>query len=313
MPYTPLHTHSQYSCLDGASSVKDIVSRAKAMNCPAVALTDHGALHGIVEFYKECRTQGIKSLLGTEAYTTQDLDDLPKELRQRDNYHLVLIAKNQAGYKNLLWLISNANLKNFYYKPRINKNTLADHTEGLIALTACLGSETAGRFATSPGSEEGVIDFLKDIFKDDLYLEVQDHRSPNEHQAQLQEAYNNKLLSWSKKKKIPVVITSDSHYTRPEDKDLHDILMAIQLKKTLVEYLSSEEMRLSPKCHLVSPEAMLESARMIGYEAAFYNTTAVAEKVETFDIGLSKPRLPSFNYKDAPDINEFLDWCGSPA
>lgn len=313
MPYVPLHIHSQTSILDGASSIKDIVSRAKAMGCPAVALTDHGALHGVIEFYKECRSQGIKPLLGMETYTTQDLDGLPKELRQRDNHHLVLIAKNQIGYKNLLWLISNANLKNFYYKPRINKQTLAEHAGGLLALTACLGSETAGRFATSPGSEEGVIDFLKDIFKDDLYLEIQDHRSPYEQQAQLQEAYNNRLLSWSKKKKVPVVITSDSHYTSPEDKDLHDVLMAIQLKKTLVEYLSSEEMRLSPRCHLASPEAMLESARMAGHEAAFYNTMAVAEKVETFDIGLSKPRLPSFNYKDAPDVHEFLDWYGSPA
>ena len=309
--FTHLHLHSSYSILDGLNKIPDLAKRTKELGMTSVALTDHGWMGGTIEFYKACKKEGVKPILGVEAYITDDEDSVPKENRHRDNHHLVMVAMNQTGYKNLLFMSSNASVNNFYYKPRISKTVLTAHSEGIIATSACLGNEVNHKacwenscYTDPEGSAEKAATFYKTIFGDRYYLEIQD----NDDKAGQQSAYNQFVIGLGKKLDIPIVITSDAHYLRKEDKGAHDLVMAMQIKKTIAEYLSPDnEFQYGPWFYVRSPEEMWEAANKHGCPDAFHNANRIGQMCNV-EIELGKYKPPEFDISTVEDRDEFEAW-----
>lgn len=227
MSFVHLHNHTQYSLLDGACRVDRMVKLAKELNMPAVAITDHGNLFGAIDFYHAARKAGIKPIIGIEAYIING--DIESELSKTDTrYHLVLLAQNHQGYKNLMKLSSASYIKGFYYKPRISKALLAQHSEGLICLSACVRGEIpslllAGR---QQQAKEAVL-WYKNLFPDRYYLEIQNHGLDMEKAAMPQ------VIALAQECEVPLVLTNDCHYLHQEDHEAHDILLCIQTGKLL--------------------------------------------------------------------------------
>ncbi len=222
--FTHLHVHSHYSLLDGLSKIPELIDYVKASGMDAVALTDHGALYGAVEFYKEAVKKKIKPIIGCEMYMAFESMNQRRPQIDKQRYHLVLLAKNEIGYKNLVKLVTKAHLEGFYYKPRIDDELLQEYAEGLIGLSACLQGKIP-RLILSRRFDEAEQLALKyqDIFgKDNFYLELQNHPSIKE-----QKTANNGIIAIAKKHHIPLIATNDSHYLRPEDAKAQDILMLI--------------------------------------------------------------------------------------
>lgn len=229
--FTHLHVHSHYSLLDGLAKIDELVDRAKELGFDSLALTDHGAMYGIPEFYKKCTSAGIKPIIGVEAYLAIEshLQKRPKIDDKR--YHITLLAKNLVGYKNLLQLVTKSHLEGFYYKPRIDKELLREHHEGLIVLSGCLAGELA-RLVISNRidlAEEKLKEYL-DIFKEDFYLEINYHQNIKESAVVKKE-----LAMLGKKYNVPIVATYDTHYLNPEDAEAHDILLAVQTGNRVTE------------------------------------------------------------------------------
>jgi len=180
MSFVHLHCHSEYSLLDGASRISDMVRHAAETGMPAIALTDHGVLYGAVDFYLQCRAAGINPIIGQEMYVATRSMHQKEGRADRDPHHLILLVKNLAGYRNLIVLSSRAHLEGYYYKPRIDKALLAEHADGLIALSGCLGGEVATRLLAGDeaGAEQVALEYQQ-IFKDDYFLEIQDHGMPD--------------------------------------------------------------------------------------------------------------------------------------
>lgn len=279
--FVHLHLHTQYSLLDGAIKIKDLAERAQAYGYRAVAITDHGNLFGLLEFYKTLKEKGIKPLLGMEAYFTtgsrfdrkgKGSDD---NLTDRINHHIILIAKDQEGLKNLFRLSSLSYREGFYYKPRIDYELLQKYHRGLIAVTACL--KGVPTYYASMGEErkaEEWVKKLKDLFGDDLYLELQANGLPE------QETANRVLINIAKRFGVKLVATADAHYLDPEDKTAHSVLMALQMKKTLQD-IQKEGLKYSVcDLHFAPPQEMWERFRgkFDGWEDALKNTLEVAEK-----------------------------------
>ncbi|MBP5274462.1 MAG: PHP domain-containing protein, partial [Abditibacteriota bacterium] len=226
-PFVHLHMHSEYSILDGLSGIDSMVERVKALGIPAAALTDHGVMYGNLAFYDACNKAGIKPLLGCEIYVA------PRSMEQKErgiddkNYHLVLLAKNEKGYRNLVKLVSRAYISGFYYKPRADKTLLKTYSEGLIALSACLGGEIPQMILSGnmDAARQAVGEYADIFGKDDFYLEVQDHGIPEE--RLVAEA----VQKLADETGLKAVCTNDSHYTLREDSDAHDTLICIQTKK----------------------------------------------------------------------------------
>ncbi len=228
--FVHLHNHSHFSLLDGACRIDDLVNTAKEFNMPALALTDHGNMHGAVEFYKKCRKTGIKPLIGAETYVApaSRFDKQSDPGGSATSFHLVLLCKNHDGYKNLMKLISAGYTEGFYYKPRIDKGLLREHHDGLVALSACLKGEIAWRLIheNMHKARTALQEYL-DIFGEDFYLEVQNHSIAEEDQArqgifELAEAMN-----------VKIVATNDIHYLKKEHSEAHDILLCLQTGKDL--------------------------------------------------------------------------------
>jgi DNA polymerase III subunit alpha len=299
-----LHVHSTYSVLDGINRLDSLVARCKELGMSACALTDHGNLHGALDFYKECRKQGVKPIIGIEAYITNDPDGM-EEGKTRDNHHMVLIAQNAKGFSNLCWLLSNANINNFYYKPRIHINTLKARAEGLIATSACLGGWIAKhcifdqQYKSSairdPDAMAHTIAELDEAFQGRFYLELQDQDMWE------QDHYNEMLLSRKYKR---YTISSDAHYLKKEDQATHKMIMAQQLKKTIDEYESGSEMKYGSGFYIRSPEEMLEGAKRIGCESAFHNTMEIAGMC-SLELELGKYKMPEFDVTKTVDYEEF--------
>lgn len=244
--WIPLHCHSQYSILDAAASVEGIAQKAKELSIPAVALTDHGNMHGSIDFYKACKGVGVKPIIGCEVYMapTSRLERKKIGPHMRAAYHLVLLAKNEEGYHNLCRLSSSGYLEGFYYHPRIDKELLKEYSKGLICLSGCLSGQVAQ--AALNGTEEefyAEIAWHRDLFKEDYYLELQRHGMSEGKVATLGETWlqqqyrdfidkqtklNEKLVEASRKLHIKLVATNDSHYLEPEDCRAHEILLNIQ-------------------------------------------------------------------------------------
>ena len=220
--FVHLHTHTEFSLLDGACRLKDLVKYAVQEEMPALAITDHGMMYGAMEFYMECKAQGIKPIIGCELYVAT------RGMTQRDpkkdgSHHLVALAKNEIGYKNLLHLVTKASLEGFYYKPRVDKELLAQHSEGLVICSACLGAEVP-QALMKEGYEPGksAAAWYREVFGDDFYIELQDHGIPA--QAQV----NVDLRRIAESLGIAMVATNDVHYLKAEDADAHDVLVCIQ-------------------------------------------------------------------------------------
>ena len=235
--FTHLHVHTEFSMLDGAARLDELVAKAVADGQPAIGITDHGNMYGTLEFYKECNKQGIKPIIGTEAYMAHDhrterptrrgrIDDSGGDTEggKKLYYHLTLLAENETGYRNLIQLSSLAFLEGYYYKPRMDWELLEKYHDGLIATTGCLGGHVLQ--ALLKGDEKGALakaGRLQDIFgKDNLFVELQDHG------LQAQRDTNPKLVEIAKQIGAPLLATNDSHYTHREDHESHDALLCVQ-------------------------------------------------------------------------------------
>lgn len=285
MSFVHLHTHSHYSLLDGLPHVDQIVEQAKTLGCPAVALTDHGALYGAIELIRACKKVGIKPIIGMEAYVApRSLSD-KNGTQDRESFHLTLLATNFVGYQNLVKLTTIGHLEGMYYRPRIDKAVLAQHAEGVICLTGCLGGEVA-QVALRQGPEAGlqVIRQWQDIFGPDrVFLEVQ----PSQQQEQQQ--FNTMLFELAKTHQLPIVATADSHYLHPEDAEEQDILLCIQTKHKLTDSdrLSMRHSDLSLK----SEQDM--RAAFPNHPEAIEQSVKIADLVN-IDIQLGKIQIPQY-------------------
>ena len=297
--FTHLHVHSHYSLLDGLSKIPDLLDRVKELGMNSVAITDHGVLYGLVEFYKEAKKRKIKPIFGLEAYiSNRSMHDKQPGVDDK-RYHLTLIAKNDEGYKNLLVLSSKSHLEGFYYKPRIDKNFLRQHSAGIIALSGCLSGEISRAILSGDKDRtENLVKEYADIFgEENFYLEVQDHATIPE-----QKKVNDALVGLSKKFSLPLVATADSHYLRPEDAEAHDILLAIQTGNKITDEGRSLTMK-DEDFSIRSPEEMAELFKDL--PEAIENTQKIADACSV-KLRLGKNQLPHFEVPEKHDSNSYL-------
>lgn len=275
--FVHLHIHSEFSLLDGANRIKDLPVRAKELGMDAIALTDHGVMYGAIDFYKACKKEGIKPIIGCEVYVA---------LRSRfdkepgvDNkyYHLILLAKNNEGYKNLSKLVSLGFVDGYYYKPRIDREILEKYHEGLISLSACLAGEINQNLLNGREEEaERVALWHKELFGEDYYIEIQNNG------IQEQVLANQKLIKLARKLDIPIVATNDAHYLRREDAYNHEVLLCIQTGKRMSD---QDRMRFdTDELYVKSPEEMSEY--FSNFPDAIENTVKIADKCNVeFEFG----------------------------
>ena len=249
--FVHLHIHSEFSLLDGANRIKDIPVRAKELGMDAIAITDHGVMYGVIDFYKACKKEGIKPIIGCEVYVA------PRKRTDKENgidnkyYHLILLAKNNQGYKNLSKLVSIGFTEGYYYKPRIDLEVLEKYSEGLICLSACLaGAVNQALLNGNEKEAEEIALWHKRVFGEDYYIEIQNNGYKEQVLA------NQKLVKLARKLNLPLVATNDAHYLKKEDKYNHEVLLCIQTGKRMSDpdRMSFEEGEL----YIKSPEEMSE-------------------------------------------------------
>ncbi|MCP6759477.1 MAG: DNA polymerase III subunit alpha [Fischerella sp. CENA71] len=310
MSFVPLHIHSDYSLLDGASQIPNLVDRAIELDIKAIALTDHGVMYGAIELIKICRNKNIKPIIGNEMYIING--DITKQER-RPRYHQIVLAKNTKGYKNLVKLTTISHLqgvqgKGIFSRPCISKELLKTYHEDLIVTSACLGGEVPQAIlAGKLDAARRVAQWYKDVFGEDYYLEIQDHGSPEDR------IVNVEIVKIARELGIKIVATNDSHYISCYDVEAHDALLCIQTGKLIVEdnrmrysgteYLkSAEEMRQLFRDHL--PDDVIEEA--------IANTVEVAEKIEPYNI-LGEPRIPNYPIPSGHTADTYVEeiaWQG---
>ena len=267
--FVHLHIHSEYSLLDGANRIKDLPVRAKELGMDAMAITDHGVMYGAIDFYKACKKEGIKPIIGCEVYVAPR-SRFDKEPNIDNKYnHLILLAKNKQGYKNLSKLVSLGFIDGYYYKPRIDLEILEKYSEGLICLSACLaGSVNQALLNGETEKAEEIALWHKRVFGDDYYLEIQNNGYKEQVLA------NQKLVQLARKLNLPLVATNDAHYLKKEDKYNHEVLLCIQTGKRMSDpdRMSFEEGEL----YIKSPEEMMDYFK--AFPEAIENTVKIAEK-----------------------------------
>ncbi len=297
-PFVHLHVHSHYSLLDGLGKPEKAIAAAAKQGSPAIALTDHGVMHGCVEFYKACQKNKIKPIIGCEVYMA--FNRLTDKRHQIDNkrYHLTLLAETQQGYENLLKMTTTAHLEGYYYKPRIDWELLEKHSEGLIALSGCLQGELPEAILNQDENKikELIERFLKVFGKDHFFLEMQDHpRIPS------QKVVNEKLKDLSKEHNIPLVATSDCHYVKPTDNEAQDIMLCIQTARNLDD--AGRLSMMNSDYSLRTPEQMWASFG--DTPEALENTIKIAERCNVnFEFG--KYLIPVFPTPDNKDSGIYL-------
>ena len=299
MNFAHLHVHTEYSLLDGSNKIKEYVARVKELGMNSAAITDHGVMYGVIDFYREAKKQGIKPILGCEVYVAPN-SRFDRELNGGEDryYHLVLLAENNTGYANLMKIVSKGFVEGYYYKPRVDKALLREYHEGIIALSACLAGEVQ-RYLTKGLYEEAKKSALEyqDIFgKGNYFLELQDHGIPD------QALVNQRLLQMSEELEIELAATNDVHYTLAEDEKPHDILLCIQTAKKLDD---ENRMRYEGGQYYVkSPEEM---AQLFPYALqALENTQRIADRCEV-EIEFGVTKLPKYDVPDGMTSWEYLN------
>lgn len=298
--FVHLHVHSHYSLLDGLGKIDELTEAAKSMGMNALALSDHGVMYGAIEFYLSCKDRGIKPIIGQEAYVARG-SHKDKNTAETKPYHLLLLAKNEEGYKNLIKLTTIAHLEGHYYRPRIDRDLLSRYSKGLIATSACLASETSAHILQRDlAAAEQTINEYREIFSpDSYYLELQHHPSISE-----QHLVNQHLIDLSRKLKVPLVATNDVHYARSEDHDTHDLLVCVQTGKLVSD---SKRMIYNGDFSLKSPEQMYEHFRQT--PSAIENTLKIADLVN-LEIPLDQNLLPNFPLPEGETEESLLEkWC----
>jgi DNA polymerase III subunit alpha len=301
MSFVHLHNHSHYSLLDGLAKLDDLISKAKEQGCPALAITDHGVLYGAIEFYKKCKKAGIKPIIGIESYLAPGsrLDKNTKD--DAKNFHLVLWAKNNEGYQNLIKLSSLAHLEGFYYKPRLDWDLLEKYHHGLIASSACLAGEIPFliRAGELEQARKRILDYNNLFGEGNFYLELMDHPELED-----QDRVNKQLIKFSRELGIPLVATNDVHYIEKEDGMAQDILLCLQNKKKIED---ESRMKMPGDYSFRSTDEMTESFKDV--PDAIENTLKIAEKCN-IDINLDEVHLPYFEVPEGHDQTSYLrEWC----
>ena len=298
MSFVHLHVHTEYSLLDGSNKIKEYVARVKELGMNSAAITDHGVMYGVIDFYRAARAQGIKPILGCEVYVAPN-SRFDREVTGGDDryYHLVLLAENNEGYANLMKIVSKGFVEGYYYRPRVDKELLREHHEGIIALSACLAGEVQ-RYIVKGLYDEAKKTALeyRDIFGEENYfLELQDHGLPD------QRLVNQQLLKMSQETGIELVATNDVHYTYAEDAVPHDILLCIQTGKKLTD---ENRMRYEGGQYYVkSPEEM---EKLFPYALqALDNTQRIADRCSV-EIEFGVTKLPKYDVPDGYTSWEYL-------
>ena len=320
--FTHLHVHSHYSLLDGLAKIDELINRAKELNFESLALTDHGAMYGIPEFYKTATANGIKPIIGVEVYVAPESRFQKRPKIDSRNFHLTLLAKNEKGYKNLLQLVTRSHLEGFYYKPRVDKELLSEYHEGVIALSGCLAGEISRLIIANrlDEAEEKIKEYQK-IFGEDFYLEINYHPKIEESKT-----IKEQLIRLSKKLSIPAVATYDTHYLKSEDAEAHDILLAVQTGNKIFEEdrltLSADDFSFCSTEHMEElfydfPEA-IENTQLIAdacnVELEFgktllpYFEVPLGETPESHLRKLCEENLPKRFPKITPEINDRLNY-----
>ncbi len=289
--FTHLHLHTEYSLLDGLSRIPDVMDRVQALGQQSVAMTDHGALYGAIDFYKEARARGIKPIIGLEAYVAPESRLKKSDSRSNNYFHLTLLAKDEAGYRNLCQLSTRSHLEGFYYKPRMDKELLAEYGKGIIALSGCASGEMHKLLNEDRYDEaKDLAGFFGDVF-DDFYLEVMKHDEP-EINAQCEKVTGG-LVKLSRELKIPLVATNDSHYTMQDDAKIHDVLLCIGTNTTVDD--PKRQLKMHDTSYYVKSEAEM-LALFPEIPEAVTNTQLVADQIDLqMDFGrlhLPEPETP---------------------
>jgi len=296
--FVHLHLHTEYSLLDGACRISDVMEKAHATKMPAVAITDHGNMFGAIEFYRAAQEHGIKPIIGCEVYVAPGsrLDKKAGNARDAAS-HLVLLAKDDVGYKNLIKLVTAAHLEGFYYKPRIDKPLLAEHAAGLIGMTSCLKGEVPAKIADGQLAQaKTALDEYRQIFAPgDFYIELQDHG------VEMQRTVNRTLIELAREFQIPLAATNDVHYVERAHHAAHDVLICLQTQSMLAD---EKRMRYpSDQFYLRTPEEM--HALFAELPEALNNTLVVAEKCNLL-LEFGKLRFPVYHPPEGITREKYL-------
>lgn len=296
--FTHLHVHTEYSLLDGSAKIKDLVARAKELGMTSLAITDHGVMYGAIDFYKACKAAGIKPIIGCEVYVAPG-SRFDRELAKGEEryYHLVLLAKNNVGYKNLSKIVSRGFTEGYYYKPRVDMEVLSEFHEGIIALSACLAGEIASNLRKGQYelAREAALCHLEIFGEGNYYLEMQDHGIPE------QKLVNPGIMRLSKETGIPIVCTNDSHYIMAEDAEAHDILLCIQTGKVVTD---EDRMRYTGGQYYLKSQKEMELLFPYALEG-LHNTMEIADKCNV-EIVFGEQKVPRFDVPKPYDAYEYL-------
>lgn len=297
--YVHLHNHTHHSLLDGLTKIPDLVSRVKELGMEACAITDHGTLSGAIEFYKSAKSAGIKPIIGIETYVAARSRHDRDPARDKQRFHLIILAMNNQGYQNLMQLSTLANLEGMYYKPRVDRELLKKYNEGLIILSACLGGEIGDALQNDDYDKaKEIASWYKSVFGDRYYLEIQDHQ-----EYELQNKVNNHIFNLAKELDIKAVVSSDAHYVNSEDQEAHEILLCVGTGA----YLSDEKRMslLDFHLHVTDPKDVIERWGAT-HPDIIKNTKEIADRCD-IEIDLGGILIPTFPTPDGQSEKQFLD------
>ena len=297
MAFAHLHVHTEYSLLDGACRIRDLPKLVKELGQTAVAITDHGAMYGVIDFYRACKAEGIHPVIGCEVYVARRTRFDKVHEFDSESRHLVLLCQNETGYRNLSYMVSQAYVEGFYIKPRIDLDLLREHSEGLIGLSACLAGEIPRRIVNGDyeGAKAYALELQEILGEGNFYLELQDHGIAD------QTTVNRALLRMHNETGIPLVCTNDAHYLRREDAESHDVLLCIQTGKTVDD---ENRMRYEPRNFYIRSTEEMEEL-FAGYPDAVENTQRIADRCQV-EFTFGKYHLPEFKLPPGYDSPTYL-------